>query len=90
MAFSTFYLLRLCPFILSYGWTFGPSRFFFFLVIGVIGFVLCFLWVGLINETCVAILASSWLGWAGLVLLLWLYLIFFSFNFNLMFIYDEL
>ena len=38
--------------------------FFFFLVIGVIGFVLCFLWVGLIYKTCVAILASSWLGWA--------------------------
>ena len=34
-------------------------------VIHVIGFVLCFfLWVGLINKTCVAILASSWLGWA--------------------------
>ena len=66
MAFSTLYLLRLGLFILSYGWTFGPSSifFFFFLVIGVIGFVLCFLWVGLINKTCVAILASSWLGWA--------------------------
>ena len=50
---------------------FGTSRFFFFflgggggVVIGVIGFVLCFLWVGLINKTCTTILASSWLGWA--------------------------
>ena len=33
-----------------------------FVVVVVIGFVLCFLWVGLINKTCVAILASSWLG----------------------------
>ena len=30
LAFSTFYLLRLGLFILSYGWTFGPSRWFFF------------------------------------------------------------
>ena len=52
--------------------TFGPSRVFFFflvfvvVVVVVIRFVLCFLWVGLINKTCVAILASSWLGWAML------------------------
>ena len=37
---------------------------YFHLGVSVIGFVLCFLWVGLINKTCVAILASSWLGWA--------------------------
>ena len=86
MTFSTLYLLRLGLFILSYGWMFGPSRiffFFFFLVIGVIGFVLCFLWVGLIYKTCVAILASSWLGWACTFVMAVLNF----FNFNLVFFF---
>ena len=72
---------------------FGPSRFFyffiffiFFLVIGVIGFVLCFLWVGLINKTCVAILASSSLGWACIFVMAVLNFFFFLI-FNLVFIY---
>ena len=58
---------------------------FFFLVIGVIGFVLCFLWVSLINKTCVAILASSWLGWACIFVMA--VLNFFFFIFILVFIY---
>ena len=60
--------------------------FFFFLVIVVIGF-LCFLWLGLINKTCVAILASSWLGWACTFVMTVLNFFFFNFNPCVMYIY---
>ena len=61
LGFLYFRFVKTGLYILSYGLMFQVWDFkFFFWVIGVIGFVLCFfLWVGLINKTCVAILASS-------------------------------
>ena len=41
--------------------------------------------MGLINKTCAAIMASSWLGWACTFVMA--VLTFFFFNFNLVFIY---